>query len=55
MLCSIEISDTYVYICVCGCTSYMRMLNSLLLGNEKSRGPMVHNVGGSKCGPLSKA
>ena len=49
--CSIDISDTYVYIyiCVCGRTSsYMRMLNSSLLGNEKLRGLVVHNVGGVK-------
>ena len=26
----------------------MRMLNSSLLGNEKLRGPVVHNVGGVK-------
>ena len=53
-LCSIEISDKYIYIC--GHTSsYMRMLNSSLLGNEKLRGPVVHNVGGVKFQPLFKA
>ena len=47
---------TYIYICVCGRTSsYMRMLNSSLLGNEKLRGPVVRNVGGVKFQPLSKA
>ena len=52
--CSIEISDTYIY--VCGRTSsYMHMLNSSLLGNEKLRGPMVRHVGGVKFQPLSKA
>ena len=54
--CSIEISDTYVYIYVCGRTSsYMRILNSSLLGHEKLRGPMVRNVGRVKFRPLSKA
>ena len=45
-----------IYIYVCGRTSsYMRMFNSLLLGNEKLRGPVVRNVGGVKFRPLSKA
>ena len=49
--CSIEISDTYI----CGSTSsYVCMLNSALLGNEKLRGPVVRNVGGVKFQPLSK-
>ena len=52
--CSIEISDTYVYICV-RMSSYMYMLNSSLLGNEKLRCPVVRNVGGVKFRPLSKA
>ena len=44
---------TYIYIC--GRTSsYMRMLNSSILGNEKLCGPVVLNVGGVKCQPLSK-
>ena len=39
----------YIYICVCVRTSScMRMLNSSLLGNEKLRGWVVHNVGGVK-------
>ena len=47
---------TYIYIYVCGRTSsYMRMLNSSLLGNEKLHGPVVSNVGGVKFGPFSKA
>ena len=38
---------TYIY--VCGHTSsYIRMLNSSLLGNEKLRSPVVCNVGGVK-------
>ena len=46
----------YICICVCGCTSsYMRMLNSSLLGSEKLRSPVVCNVGGVKRLPLSKA
>ena len=46
----------YIYIYICGLTSsYMRMLNSSLLGNKKLRGPVVRNVGGVKCQPLSKA
>ena len=54
--CSIEISDTYVHIYMCGRTSsYMSMLNSLVLGNKKLRGPVVRNVGGFKFQPLSKA
>ena len=52
--CSIEISDTYVYICG-GTSSYLRMLNSSLLRNEKLRGPLVLNVGRVKFLPLSKA
>ena len=52
--CSIEISDTYVYIC--GRTSgYMCMLNSSLLGNENCAGPVVCNVERVNCQPLSKA
>ena len=51
--CSIKISDTYVYI-YDRMSSYMRMLDSSLLGNEKLRGPVVSNVGGVKCQPLSK-
>ena len=44
----------YICVCVCGRTSsYMRMLNSSLLGNEKLRGPVVRNVGGVKFRPLS--
>ena len=32
----------YIYIYICGRTSsYIRMLNSSLLGNEKLRGPVV--------------
>ena len=56
-ICSIKISDTciYIYMCVWPTSSYMRMLNSSLLGNEKLRGPVVRNVGGVKCQPLSKA
>ena len=38
--CSIEISDTYVYIYICGRTSTCSV---------------SRNVGGVKCGPLSKA
>ena len=46
----------YIYIYICGRTSsYMRMLNSSLLGNEKLRGAVVRNVGGVKSRPLSKA
>ena len=48
----------YIYMCVCVCgrtSSYMHMLNSSLLGNEKLRGLVVRNVGGVKCRPLSKA
>ena len=38
-----HISSIYI----CGRTSsYMRMLNSSLLGNEKLHGQVVHNVGG---------
>ena len=33
----------------------MRMLNSSLLGNEKLRGPVVHNAGGVKFRPFCKA
>ena len=34
------------YIYICGhVSSYMRMLNSSLLGNEKLRGPVARNVG----------
>ena len=45
-----------IYICVCGRTSsYMRMLNSSLLGNEKLHGTVVRNMGGVKFRPLSKA
>ena len=36
-------------------SSYMRMLNSLLLENEKMRGPVVRNVGGVNFRPLFKA
>ena len=44
------------YVYVCGRTSSnVRMLKSSLLGNEKLRGPVVHNVGGVKCQPFSKA
>ena len=36
----------YKYIYICGHTSsYMSMLDSSLLGNEKLRGQVVHNVG----------
>ena len=46
----------YIHIYMCGCTSsYMHMLNSSLLGNEKLRSLVVCNVGGFKCQPLSKA
>ena len=46
----------YVYKYGCGrMSSYMRMLNSSLLGNEKLRGPVVRNVRGVKFRPLSKA
>ena len=32
--------NIYICVCVCGRTSsYMRMLNSSLLGNKKLRGP----------------
>ena len=45
----------YIYVYVCGRTSsYLRMLNSSLLGNEKLRSPMVLNVGEVKFRPLSK-
>ena len=38
-----------IYIYIFGRTSsYMRMLNSSLLGYEKLRGLVVHNVGGVK-------
>ena len=42
-----------IYINVCGRTSsYMRMLNCSLLGNEKFCGPVVRNVGGVKFRPI---
>ena len=42
----------YIYIYVGGCmSSYMRMLNCSLLGNEKLRGSVVRNVGGVKFRP----
>ena len=44
----------YVYICGHK-SSYMRMLNSSLLGNEKLRGPVVRNVQGVNFRPLSNA
>ena len=44
------------YIYIYGRTSsYMLMLNSSLLGNEKLCGQVAHNVGGVKFRPLSKA
>ena len=44
------------YIYICGrASSYMRMLNSSLLGNKKLCGLVVRNVGGVKFRPLSKA
>ena len=49
-----EISDTYVYICG-RMSSYMRILNSSLLGKKKLCGQVVHNVVGVKCQPLSQA
>ena len=45
----------YIYMCVCVCgrtSSYMRMLNCSLLGNEKLCGPAVRNVGGVKFRPI---
>ena len=46
----------YIYIYICGrYSSYMYMLNSSLLGNEKLHGPVVRNVGGIKFQLLSKA
>ena len=45
----------YVYVCVCGRTSsYMRMLNSSLLGHKKLRSLVVHIVGGIKLRLLLK-
>ena len=42
-----------IYIYIYGHTSsYMRMLNCSLLGNEKLRGPVVRNVGGVKFRPI---
>ena len=52
--CSIQISDTYIYI-YSRTSSYMCMLNCSLLGNEKLHGPVIRNVGGVKFQPLSKA
>ena len=41
---------------ICGRTSsYMRMINISLLGNENLRSLVVCNVGGAKYRPLSKA
>ena len=47
---------TYIYIYIYGHTSsYMCMLNSSLLGNEKLCGLVVRNVGGVKFRPFCKA
>ena len=44
--CSVKISYKYVYIYICGRTSsYTRMLNSSLLGNEKLHGSVVRKLG----------
>ena len=49
------INRDFRYIYICGRTSsYMRMLNSSLLGIEKLRGSVVCNVGGVKFQTLSK-
>ena len=38
-------NQDFRYVYICGCTSsYMGMLNSSLLGNEKLCGPVVRNV-----------